>query len=62
MTIKVVVHYEQEYWGKTLTDTYTRLLDSMDEISSIYEALYEDPCVKHVDVKIIPEAPKEREK
>ena len=59
MTIKVVVRYEQKFWGETLTDTYTRLLDSEDEIPAIYEALYEDPCVTYVDVKIIPGVPKE---
>jgi hypothetical protein len=59
MSIEVIVRYSQNDWGKTLFDTYTRTLNSRDEIRNIYEALYEDPCVTHVEVIEISNTQKE---
>jgi len=59
MSIQVIVRYSQVDWGKTLFDSYTRILDSRNEIPSIYEALYEYPCVTHIEVIEISNTQKE---
>ncbi len=46
----VLVRYTQKFWGETLTDSYTREVYSQRDVENIYKALYEDPCVKHVEV------------
>lgn len=50
MSKEVLVRYTQKFWGEEITTSYVKIIDNEADIISIYEALYEDPCVKKVEI------------
>lgn len=46
---KYLIKYKQKFAGKVLEDSYIKHVNSHDEIDMAIDALYEDPCVFHVE-------------
>ena len=53
--MKARISYTQNWAGEILKDTYYKEIDGehiVEEVYSIKEALFSDPCVKSADVEV----------